>query len=170
MHVGQAIVATLVLVGEAFVIDAELMHDCGLKVVYVYRIFNDVDTVVIGFSVCETGLDSASGQPIGKTVGMVVSPIIFRGEFKVGEELVVFRWSPRALEIRRFVGHENSAPEFVLLPGMRVHPRGYLFRRRPALRRFPHRLKSAHLAISICRTCRFEICRGDRRSYKESRS
>lgn len=73
--------STLVLVGEAFVVDAELVHDRGLEVVYVYRIFNDVDTVVIGFSVCEAGLDSASSQPIGKTVGMVVSPIIFRGEF-----------------------------------------------------------------------------------------
>lgn len=76
VNVGQSIVAPLMLVGQSLVVDAKLMHDCCLEVMHVNRVFNDIDTVVVRSSVAESRFDSASSQPVGKTVGMMVTSIV----------------------------------------------------------------------------------------------
>ena len=47
MHVGQAVVAAGVTIGESFVIEAHQVQDCGVEVVNVDRIFADVDAVLV---------------------------------------------------------------------------------------------------------------------------
>jgi hypothetical protein len=47
VHIGQAVVATLELIGEAFVIDSEQVEKRRLEVVHMYWIVNRIDGEVV---------------------------------------------------------------------------------------------------------------------------
>lgn len=63
VDVGEAETASLVAVGETFVVDAEEMEDGGLEVVYVDRVLGDVVAVFVSAAVLAAALDSAAGHP-----------------------------------------------------------------------------------------------------------
>jgi hypothetical protein len=73
MHIREAEVAALELVGQALVIDAKKMKERGLEIVDVDGIFHGVESEVIGCAVGDTGLDSTSGHPNGEGVGMMIA-------------------------------------------------------------------------------------------------
>ena len=72
--------ATLILIGQACVIDAEALENSCLQVVYVNRTLRNVVTVVVRFSHHDPGLDSPAGHPHREAAGMVIAPIIFGGQ------------------------------------------------------------------------------------------
>ncbi len=93
VHVGQPIVAALVLERELRVVDAEQVQDRGLQVVdvdgagrelvfgwrdWVAVVVGDVVAVVVGAAVGEAGLDAAAGEPDGEAAGVVVAAVVGR--------------------------------------------------------------------------------------------
>ena len=93
VHVGEAEVAALVLVGELRVVDAQQVQDRGLQVVdvdgaggelvfggldRVAVVVGDVVAVVVGAAVGEAGLDAAAGQPDGEAARVVVAAVVGR--------------------------------------------------------------------------------------------
>ena len=74
----------LVLVGEAFVVDAEAVHHGGVEVVDLDGVLGDVVAEVVGFSVADAGFDASSGHPEGEAAGVVVASVIDVGEDALG--------------------------------------------------------------------------------------
>ena len=66
-------VESLVFEGEALVIDAEAVEHSGCEVTDVYRVFGDVVTEVIGFTVHTATGNSASGEPHTEAAAVVVA-------------------------------------------------------------------------------------------------
>ena len=75
VNVGEAEVAALESSGELFVIEAELVKDRGVEIVDVNFVFNRVEAEVIGLAMVHAAFDSASGEPHGEGIGMVVPTI-----------------------------------------------------------------------------------------------
>jgi len=73
MYVGQAEVAALEFVGQAFVVDTEQVQDRRLEVVDVDGVFGRVVGEVVGLAVGEAALHAAAGQPDGEDIGVMVS-------------------------------------------------------------------------------------------------
>ena len=69
VHIGQAEVAALELVGQPGVVDAQAVQHRGVQVVDVDRVANDVVAVVVGLAVSDARLDPAAGQPDVKQRG-----------------------------------------------------------------------------------------------------
>ena len=63
LHTRQALVETLMLVGEPLVVDAQQMQDSRLEVAYVHRIAHDVIRELVGFPMHYAALDAAAGHP-----------------------------------------------------------------------------------------------------------
>ena len=61
--IGQTIVSTGVTVRQSLVIEAHQMQNGGMKIVNVDDVFCNVDAVDVGFSMGDTGLYAATGQP-----------------------------------------------------------------------------------------------------------
>ena len=61
-------------------IDAQLMHDGRLQVVYMDRILGDVDTVIIRLPVAHAGADTATRHPVGKTVRVMIATVVLFGQ------------------------------------------------------------------------------------------
>ena len=76
MHIGEPEVAALVAVGQALVIDAQLLQNGGLKVMHVHGIFDDIDAVVIGCSVGHTAANTAASHPVSETIRVVITSIV----------------------------------------------------------------------------------------------
>ena len=51
---------------EAFVVDAHEVHDRGLEIVYVHRIFYDFVSDVVGFAERGAGSNAATGHPVSE--------------------------------------------------------------------------------------------------------
>ena len=73
--VSEAEVTTLMAIGEAFVVDAELMEDGSLQVVDVNGVLGNVDAVIVGLAVGDTPAHATAGEPVGEAVGMMVAAI-----------------------------------------------------------------------------------------------
>src|SRR5262245_44942260 len=58
MHVRKPEVPSLKLEGQPCVIDAQALQDRGVKIVHVYRIFDDVVGEIVGFTVGDAALDA----------------------------------------------------------------------------------------------------------------
>ena len=54
-------------------VDAEKMHDGGLKIMNVYLIFHRIETKVIGSPVGHSGFSSASRHPYGEGIRVVIA-------------------------------------------------------------------------------------------------
>ena len=85
VDIGQSVVAPLVTEGQAFVVDAELVHESGMKVVYWNLILDYGVAKVIGFAVDEPRFESASGEQGGEAVGVVVTTVGFFGDAVLAE-------------------------------------------------------------------------------------
>lgn len=61
--VGQPVIASVVAVGEFFVIEAHEVENGGVEVVHVDFTAGDADAVFVGGTVDEAGFDAAAGEP-----------------------------------------------------------------------------------------------------------
>src|SRR3954452_13008358 len=80
LDVGQAIVATLELVGQTGVIDAEAVQQRRVQVVDVDRPVGDVVTEVVGGAVADSPLDASPRQPDGEAARVVVAAVVGGGQ------------------------------------------------------------------------------------------
>ena len=80
MDIGQAEVTALKLIGQALVIDAQKMQDCGIEIMNVDRIFNDVVAKIVRTAVGRAGVDSGPGHENGEAPTVMVATIIILGE------------------------------------------------------------------------------------------
>ena len=72
VDVGEAEVAAGVVVGEAFVVEAQKVEDGGLEVVDVDFVLGDVEAEVVGLAV-GAGFGAAAGHQGGEGLGVVVA-------------------------------------------------------------------------------------------------
>src|SRR5262249_9672351 len=63
VHVGQAVVAAAVAIGQAGVVDAHQMQDGGVQVVDVDLVPHRVPAVLVGGAVDQAAADAPAGQP-----------------------------------------------------------------------------------------------------------
>src|SRR5579871_3244783 len=56
-----------------FMIQAQQMQQRRLEIVDVDRIFNDVESQIVGFTIDEAGFDSSARQPHGERLRVVVA-------------------------------------------------------------------------------------------------
>src|SRR4051794_35359558 len=80
MHIRQPEISALKLERHSLVIDAEAAEDCGVEVVDVDQVLDDVVAVVVGFAVDEAGLDAAAGHPQCEAAAVVVATVVVLGE------------------------------------------------------------------------------------------
>ena len=73
--VGESVVAAVVGVGEAPVVEAEGMQEGGLEVVDRDHVLHGPVSELVGRAVGITGLESASGQPQREAVAVVVAAV-----------------------------------------------------------------------------------------------
>ena len=73
MHIRQAKIAAGVVVGEAFVIEAETVQDRRLKVVDVNGILDDVESEVVGGAEGHARLDAAACDPHRERLRMMIA-------------------------------------------------------------------------------------------------
>ena len=77
MHVGQTEIPSLISIGETFVVDAQLVENCGIQVVNVDRVFGDVIAEIVSLTVSHARFDTAAGCPHGEATRMMVASVIF---------------------------------------------------------------------------------------------
>ena len=63
VHISQPMIASLVSIGELFVINTQTMKNGGMQIVNLHSIFDGLITELIGGTVDDPGLDSSSGHP-----------------------------------------------------------------------------------------------------------
>src|SRR5436309_15749754 len=76
MHVRQAKITPLEAERQLRVLDAETVEDRGVENVDVYRIVDNVVTIVVGFAVADAALDAAAGQPHAKAAAVMIAAVI----------------------------------------------------------------------------------------------
>ncbi len=72
MDIGQAETSSLIAERQLFVIDSQLVQQCGVQIVNRYGISGYIVTPLIRLTVCGAGLDASTCHPHGETSGMVV--------------------------------------------------------------------------------------------------
>ena len=80
LDAGQALIQSLELDREAFVVDAKAVQNCRVDVIDVHRIRDDVVTEVVGFSVHLATFDSAASHPHAEISRMVITSVVVFGE------------------------------------------------------------------------------------------
>ena len=73
MHIGEAEISALEAVGEAFVIEAELMQNCRVQVMHVDGAVGDFVAEIVARAVNFSGFEASSGSPHRKCVDVVVA-------------------------------------------------------------------------------------------------
>jgi hypothetical protein len=76
----KTLLKTLEWKDKPFVVDAHAMKDCGIQIVHVNRLLQDVVAEVVGDAIFYTASDSTSCHPHGKAFGMMVAPVVVLGE------------------------------------------------------------------------------------------
>lgn len=80
MNVGESVVTPLESEGQPLVVNAQLMERCGLKIVNVHRIFDDVVSEVVSAPVAHSSSNAAARHPDRETPRVVVTPVVRRRE------------------------------------------------------------------------------------------
>ena len=80
MHIRQAEIAAAEAIGELFVVDAELVEDCGPEIVDGERLIDGVVTEFVGGAEDSAGLEAAASHPEAEAVGVVVASAATLGE------------------------------------------------------------------------------------------
>ena len=79
VDVGEAVIASEVPPGQAFVIEAEKVEDCCMEVVEVDLSGDRTEPELIGFPVHDAAFDSASGHPGAEAFGLMFAAMFFDG-------------------------------------------------------------------------------------------
>lgn len=77
MNIGEAVVSALVPECQAFVVDAKLVHQCGMEIVHRHLVFDDRVAEIVGLTMDQARLKTSSGDECGEAVGMMVTPVRF---------------------------------------------------------------------------------------------
>src|SRR5437762_10124401 len=72
-NVGEAEIAALEAIGQFGVIESEEMQECGVKVVNVDLVFDDVESEFVGLAEADAGFETATGHPHSKGLRMMVA-------------------------------------------------------------------------------------------------
>ncbi len=77
MHVRESPVDAVVAIGQLGVVDAELAQDGGVDVVNFRRVLpiERFVTPLVAFAIRGATLDSATAQPIGEDIRIVIPPL-----------------------------------------------------------------------------------------------
>ena len=62
-HIRKSKISALVAVGEAFVVDAELVEDGGTEVVGIDGVFHHVVAIIVGFAISCSALEASASDP-----------------------------------------------------------------------------------------------------------
>ena len=76
MNIGQTEIATLVTVGQAFVVDTQAVQDGCVQVMDMGGFLGDVVAEIVCFAVNHSRLNTPTGHPFRVATRMVVAPII----------------------------------------------------------------------------------------------
>ena len=76
VHIRQAESSSLMLEGQAFMVEAHAVQDRRIQIVNVHRILNDVVSVVVSLTEHMPATDAAAGKPHGDASTVVVSAIV----------------------------------------------------------------------------------------------
>ena len=74
VHIGEPVVAPLITVGEAFMVDPHQMLNGRVKVMNVDGVLGDVVTPIVCLTVGDAALYAATSKPYGKAAWMMVPP------------------------------------------------------------------------------------------------
>ena len=74
-HIGQAVVAAAIAVGQAFVIEAHLIQDGGVQIVDVHAFLFGTEAELIGSAVGHAAAKPAARQPKGKAPVVMIAAI-----------------------------------------------------------------------------------------------
>src|SRR6185503_16585127 len=77
----KPVASALVFVNKLFMVIAKQVQDSGLKVMNMNRIFDDIISQLICFSIDDSRFDSTSGHPYAKAAWMMVAAIRSSLEF-----------------------------------------------------------------------------------------
>ena len=83
VHISEAELAALELVGQGFVVDSELVKNGGVEVVDMDFFFGDVVGKVIGRAVSDARFDAAACCPERETTRVVVAAVVVAGKFSL---------------------------------------------------------------------------------------
>ena len=84
-HVGQSKVAPGIVVGQAFVIQAQQVQDRGVQVVDVDWVFNGVPAEFVGGAVSHASSDAAASQPHRESERMMIATVLSLGSGRATE-------------------------------------------------------------------------------------
>lgn len=73
MHVGQASLGAVVVIGQAFMVDAEKMQGGSVEVVTVFLSLDSLPSEIIGRAVADSALDPASRHPRREGARVVIA-------------------------------------------------------------------------------------------------
>src|SRR5262245_18380576 len=76
MDVGQPEMPTLEFVGEFCMVNSQAVHHRGVEVVDIHRVFHNVVTEVIGFTIGDATFDASTGHPQGKAARMMIATVV----------------------------------------------------------------------------------------------
>ena len=73
VHIGEPVVAPLITVGEAFMVNPHEVLNGRVKVMHMDRILGDVVTPIVCLTVGDAALYAATSKPYGKAAWMMVT-------------------------------------------------------------------------------------------------
>src|SRR5262245_12058823 len=83
MHIGEPMMAALILKSEPLVVDSQRMQHRRMQIVDRHRAVDDVVREIVSFSIGDAWRKSATGQPHREAARMMIAPIVFRGQFSL---------------------------------------------------------------------------------------
>ena len=72
VHVGQSEVAALVLIGEAFVVDPEKMHQSSVKVMHMHSVLLEIVSIFISDAMAVARIHTPTGHPSSKATRVMI--------------------------------------------------------------------------------------------------
>ena len=76
VYVGEAILATLKLERQSFVVQSEQVEQGSMQIMHVDLVFGGLIAIGVGGAVADAMFDPASSQPDGEAEWIVISPIV----------------------------------------------------------------------------------------------
>jgi len=71
-HIRQTVIPSLEAVGEAFVVESELVQDRGVEIAHVDLVAAHVEAEAVALAIDRAGLEAATGLPQGEDVRVAV--------------------------------------------------------------------------------------------------
>ena len=76
MHIGQPVLASLVLEGQLLVVDAQQMENRRIEVMHMDRVLCNVVAEIIGLTITDSAFYASTGHPGRETTWVVITAVI----------------------------------------------------------------------------------------------